>query len=42
MNCWITVPSWIVALYFGIGFVVKAGFPPKADLLISDMLFVGP
>ena len=41
MNWWITVPSWIVSLYFGIGFVVKAGFPPKTDLLISDMLFVG-
>ncbi|WP_175701424.1 hypothetical protein [Burkholderia ambifaria] len=41
MNWWLTVPSWIVALYFGIGFVAKAGFPPKADLLIGDALFVG-
>jgi hypothetical protein len=41
MNWWLTVPSWIVALYFGIGFTAKAGFPPKANLLIGDALFVG-
>lgn len=41
MNWWLTVPSWIVALYFGIGFVTKAGFPPKSDRLIVDALFVG-
>ncbi|MFM0162814.1 hypothetical protein [Paraburkholderia sediminicola] len=41
MNWWLAVPSWIAALYFGIGFVAKAGFPPKADLLIGDALFVG-
>ncbi|WP_438395259.1 hypothetical protein [Caballeronia sp. DA-9] len=41
MNWWLAVPSWIVALYFGIGFVAKAGFPPKGDLLIGDALFVG-
>jgi hypothetical protein len=41
MNWWLVVPSWIAALYFGIGFVAKAGFPPKADLLIGDALFVG-
>jgi hypothetical protein len=41
MNWWLTVPSWIAALYFGIGFVVKAGFPPKADLLVGDALLVG-
>ncbi|WP_430419309.1 hypothetical protein [Methylibium petroleiphilum] len=33
--------SWIVATYFGIGFIAKAGFPPKTDLLIGDALFVG-
>jgi hypothetical protein len=33
--------SWLVALYFGVGFVAKAGFPPKADRLIGDALFVG-
>ncbi|MBN3791802.1 hypothetical protein [Burkholderia sp. Ac-20353] len=41
MNWWLTVPSWIVALYFGIGFVAKAGFPPKGDILIGDALSVG-
>lgn len=41
MNWWLTVPSWILTLYFGIGFVEKAGFPPNADLLIVDALFVG-
>ncbi len=41
MNWWLTVPSWIAALYFGIGFVAKAGFPTKTDLLIGDALFVG-
>lgn len=33
--------SWIVAVYFGVGFVAKANFPPKTDLLIGDALFVG-
>lgn len=33
--------SWIVAAYFGAGFISKAGFPPKSDLLIGDALFVG-
>jgi hypothetical protein len=33
--------SWIIALYFGVGFVAKAGFPPNANLLIGDALFVG-
>ncbi len=32
--------SWIVAAYFGVGFIAKAGFPPKTDLLIGDALFV--
>jgi len=41
MNWWLAVPSWVVALYFGIGFIAKAGFPPKADLLLGDSLFVG-
>lgn len=40
MNWWLSIPSWIVALYFGIGFIAKAGFPPKGDLLIGDALFV--
>lgn len=33
--------SWLVALYFGVGFIAKAGLPPKTDLLIGDALFVG-
>lgn len=41
MNWLLAVPSWIVALYFGIGFVLKAGFPPKTETLIGDALFVG-
>lgn len=41
MNWWLSAPSWVVALYFGVGFVAKAGFPPKADLVIGDALFVG-
>lgn len=41
MNWWLTVPSWIVAFYFGIGFAAKAGFPPKSDILVGDALFVG-
>jgi hypothetical protein len=32
--------SWLVAAYFGIGFIAKAGFPPKPDLLIADAFFV--
>ncbi|MDP9902940.1 hypothetical protein [Variovorax ginsengisoli] len=32
--------SWLVAAYFGVGFVAKAGFPPKPDLLIADAFFV--
>jgi len=35
------VLSWIIAGYFGYGFVFKAGFPPNTDLIISDALFVG-
>lgn len=41
MNWWLTIPSWLVAGYFGIGFVIKAGFPPKTESLIGDALFVG-
>lgn len=33
--------SWLIAAYFGAGFVTKASFPPKSDLLIGDALFVG-
>lgn len=33
--------SWIVAAYFGVGFIAKAGLPPKTDLLIGDAFFVG-
>jgi hypothetical protein len=40
MNWWRTIPSWLVAGYFGIGFVIKAGFPPKTESLIGDALFV--
>lgn len=32
--------SWVVAGYFGWGVLTKAGFPPKADMLIGDALFV--
>jgi hypothetical protein len=41
MNWWLTIPSWLVATYFAIGFVLKAGFPPKTETLIGDALFVG-
>lgn len=41
MNWHLAAFSWAVALYFGIGFVAKASFPPKPDLLIGDALFVG-
>lgn len=41
MNWWLAIPSWLSAVYFGVGFVVKAGFPPKTDMLIGDALFVG-
>lgn len=34
------VLSWLVAAYFGVGFAIKAGFPPKTDSLIGDALFV--
>lgn len=40
MNNAMCAISWVVAAYFGVGFVVKAGFPPKPDLLIADALFV--
>ncbi|HGO6123301.1 hypothetical protein PPH94_011905 [Burkholderia cepacia] len=40
MNWWLTIPSWLVAGYFGIGFVIKAGFPPKTESLVGDALFV--
>lgn len=33
--------SWIVAGYFGYGFVSKADVPPNTDLVIRDALFVG-
>jgi len=33
--------SWLVAAYFGVGFVTKASFPPKSNLLIGDAIFVG-
>lgn len=32
--------SWIVAAYFGAGFIARAGFPPRTDLLIGDAFFV--
>ncbi|MGF6858495.1 hypothetical protein [Paraburkholderia sp. CI3] len=35
------VLSWLVALYFGVGFIAKAAFPPRTELLIGDALFVG-
>lgn len=41
MNWPLAILSWIVAAYFGIGFLSKAGIPPKSDLLIGDALFVG-
>lgn len=41
MNLPLAALSWCVALYFGIGFVAKASFPPNADLLIGDVIFVG-
>lgn len=41
MNWPLALLSWIVAAYFGIGFLATAGFPPKSDLLIGDALFVG-
>lgn len=41
MNWWLTIPSWVIALYFGCVFCLKAGFPPKTDLLVSDAFFVG-
>lgn len=40
MNWKLAILSWLVAFYFGSGFVVRAGFPPKTDLLIGDALFV--
>jgi multidrug efflux pump subunit AcrB len=35
------IVSWIVAAYFGIGFIANAGFPPRRDILLGDALFVG-
>ena len=40
MNKPLSFVSWAVAAYFGIGFVAKAGIPPRSDLLIGDALFV--
>lgn len=40
MNWGLAISSWVVAIYFGVGFVAKAGFPPKTDLLIGDALYV--
>lgn len=34
MNWKLAILSWLVAFNFGSGFVVRAGFPPKTDLLI--------
>jgi hypothetical protein len=33
--------SWIVAAYFGAGFLINVGFPPKRELLIGDVFFGG-
>jgi hypothetical protein len=33
--------SWLVAAYFSLGFLMRAGFPPKADLLSADALSIG-
>lgn len=41
MNRPLAVLSWAVAFYFCTGFVAKASFPPKADLLIGDAIFIG-
>lgn len=41
MNWVLSVFSWVVAAYFGAGFVVNAGFPPKRELLMGDAFFVG-
>ncbi|WP_428421146.1 hypothetical protein [Methylibium sp.] len=40
MNKALYAISWLVAAYFGVGFVAKAGFPPRPDLLIADAFFV--
>ncbi|MDY0743387.1 hypothetical protein SNE35_02675 [Paucibacter sp. R3-3] len=41
MNWLLAILSWVVAAYFGVGFISKAGYPPKAELLGGDALFVG-
>ncbi len=41
MNWLLAIPSWLVAAYFGVGFITKAGYPPKPELLVGDALFVG-
>lgn len=41
MNWLLAIPSWLVASYFGVGFITKAGYPPKPELLVGDALFVG-
>lgn len=41
MNWWLAIASWLVAAYFGIGFIARADFPPKTDLLIGDVFFLG-
>jgi len=32
--------SWLVAIYFLMGFTVNVGFPPVRSLLIGDEVFV--
>jgi len=41
MNWPLSLLAWIVALYFGIGFMAKAGMPPNADILNAEALSVG-
>lgn len=41
MNWPLALLAWIVALYFGIGFLAKAGIPPNADVLNAEGLSVG-
>lgn len=40
MNRTLAALSWLVALYFSLGFVTKAGFPPKTDFTIGDALYL--
>lgn len=41
MNHPLSFLSWLVAFYFSLGFLTRAGFPPKADLLTDDALSIG-